>query len=133
MARPDFSLFASASNQGNCSGTICQERPNLSLTQPQGCSSPPPAHAAVLTRQLLALSRRQVLSPESLDLNRAVSGMDKMIRRLVREDIALALVLETRHGGEAFLARPFSPKTLAAKVREVLEGKAEENGRLAHP
>ena len=33
--------------------------------------------------------------------------------------------------GDAFLAKPFSPKTLAAKVREVLEGKPAERRDLA--
>jgi len=43
--------------------------------------------AAVLTRQLLAFSRKQVLKPQILDLAKVVSGMEGMLRRLIGEDI----------------------------------------------
>ncbi len=52
--------------------------------------------AASLTRQLLAFSRRQMLRPELCDLNQVVGAMEKMLRRLIREDIELAFVV----GGE---------------------------------
>ncbi len=46
-----------------------------------------------LTRQLLAFSRKQVLDLASLDLREVVRGFEKLLRRTLREDIALQLDL----------------------------------------
>lgn len=45
--------------------------------------------ASALTRQLLTFSRRDVVQPKVLDLNQILVGLDKMLRRLVTEDIVL--------------------------------------------
>ncbi len=49
--------------------------------------------AAGLTRQLLTFSRRQVLESRQLDLNEAVTGLAKMLERVLREDVVLSLDL----------------------------------------
>ena len=45
--------------------------------------------AAALTRQLLAFSRRQVLQAQLVDVNALVVQLEKMLSRLVREDIRM--------------------------------------------
>ncbi len=49
--------------------------------------------AAVLTRQLLAFSRRQVIQPLVLDMNAAVKAMEQFLHRLIGEDIEFVLTL----------------------------------------
>ena len=49
--------------------------------------------SAALIRQLLAFSRKQTLQPEVLDLNAVVRNLEKMLRRLIGEDIVLELAL----------------------------------------
>ncbi len=51
--------------------------------------------AAKTTRQLLAFSRKQVLQPRIIQLNQVILEIDKILRRLIREDIALSTKLAT--------------------------------------
>jgi PAS domain S-box-containing protein len=53
-------------------------------------------HAASLTRQLLVFSRQEVVEPKVLDLNAAVSDSEKMLRRLIGEDVELTTQLDPR-------------------------------------
>jgi PAS domain S-box-containing protein len=49
--------------------------------------------AAALTRQLLALSRQQVLEPKVLKLNSILVETEEMLRRLIGEDVELQIIL----------------------------------------
>ena len=53
--------------------------------------------SAALTRQLLAFSRKQVIQPELLDLNQSVSHLERMLERMIGEDIKLEMFLEANH------------------------------------
>src|SRR5207302_6773780 len=48
--------------------------------------------AAGITRQLLAFSRKQVLSPRVIDLNDIMLNLDSLLRRLIGEDIEVLTV-----------------------------------------
>jgi PAS domain S-box-containing protein len=54
--------------------------------------------AVTLVRQLLAFSRKQVLKPRVLDLNDVVLNMDKMVRRLMNENIEMRTSVEKNLG-----------------------------------
>ena len=54
--------------------------------------------AAGLTRQLLAFGRKQVLEMRVLDLNELVADMDKLLRRLIGEDIDVVTNLDSALG-----------------------------------
>jgi signal transduction histidine kinase len=50
--------------------------------------------AAELTRQLLAFSRRQIIDPKTVNLNDIIRSMEKMLIRLIGENIALKTILQ---------------------------------------
>ncbi len=60
--------------------------------------------AQVLTRQLLAFSRRQLLAPKNVDLNSIVANMEQLLNRLLGENVRLRAALDPDAG--AILADP---------------------------
>jgi PAS domain S-box-containing protein len=54
--------------------------------------------ASTLTRQLLAFSRKQVLQPKVFNLNSLIMDLDKMLRRLISEDIELETITDPNLG-----------------------------------
>jgi signal transduction histidine kinase/CheY-like chemotaxis protein len=49
-------------------------------------------HAARLVRQLVGFSRKQMLTPQALDLNNVISELGRMLRRVIGEDVQLKIV-----------------------------------------
>jgi PAS domain S-box-containing protein len=79
--------------------------------------------AIAVTRQLLAFSRKQMLQPRPLDLNACITEINKLIRRLIGEDITL----------ETHLAEGLSPVTADPGQLEQVIINLAVNGRDAMP
>lgn len=79
--------------------------------------------SAALTRQLLSFSRKQIVSPELLDLNKIVTNLEKMLRRIIGEDVKLSTVLSSA---------PASVRADPAQLEQVLVNLAV-NARDAMP
>ena len=72
--------------------------PNDPVCEPVEQISRAAARAAALTRQLLAFGSRQASEQKDLVLNDVVSNVEKMLRRLIGEDVDLVLSLEEDAG-----------------------------------
>jgi len=70
---------------------LALKRPKISVEQQTDIERIEDAseRASTLVRQLLAFSRRQVLQPKLVDLNSIVLGLDKLLRRLMDENIQM--------------------------------------------
>ena len=54
--------------------------------------------ATMLTKQLLAFSRKQLLNPKVMSANAVIEGMAPMVRRLIGEDVEVKIVLDPAAG-----------------------------------
>jgi two-component system cell cycle sensor histidine kinase/response regulator CckA len=52
--------------------------------------------AANLTRSLLAFSRKQVISPRPVNLNKIIKNVEKLLRRLISEDVEMKVILTNK-------------------------------------
>ena len=66
----------------------------------------PPSSAESLTRQLLIFSRKDVVQPAVIDLNEIVDRIDRMLRRIVGEDIVLRRAPRARSRADQGRSRP---------------------------
>ena len=85
-------------------------------------------NAASLTQQLLTFSRRQIIKPRPMDLNQVVSEIERLVQRLVGEDIEVITVLDPSLGMVRMDADQMNQilMNLAANARDAMP----QGGRL---
>ena len=90
--------------------------------------------AAALTRQLLAFSRRQVLAPQVLSLDEVLAGTEKLLRRLIAEDVEISSTIGPDLG--SVRADPGQIEqvliNLAVNARDAMPGGGRLNFALAN-
>ena len=74
---------------GHTDLALAQLSPDAPLRSNLECIQESAERAANLTRQLLAFARRQVIEPRRINLNQLIVNLNKMLRRLIGEDIKL--------------------------------------------
>src|SRR5207244_12097414 len=84
--------------------------------------------AAARTRQLLAFSRQQVRAPQVLDLNVLVPNLEKLLRRLIGEDVELRTTLGAGLG--AVKADPGQIEQVIVNLAVTARDAMPDGGRL---
>jgi PAS domain S-box-containing protein len=77
--------------QGYSSMSLDGLEPEHALREPIEEIEKAAISAAALTRQLLAFSRRQIVQPRVMNLNTVIQQVEKMLRRVIGEDVDLVL------------------------------------------
>lgn len=70
--------------------------------------------SAALTRQLLAFSRKEMIHPTNLNLNKLIVNLDKMLKRLIHEDIEFKFI-PSKNLGDVFID-PAQAKNILANL-----------------
>jgi two-component system cell cycle sensor histidine kinase/response regulator CckA len=79
--------------QGYCQLSLCELKGDHPLRENIEGIKKSTDRAAALIRKILAFSRRQVMEMRVLDLNTLLMDLDKLLRRIIGEDIELVTVL----------------------------------------
>ena len=79
--------------KGYCQLSLAEMKEGAPLREALEVINKAAEKAADLTRQLLAFSRRQIMEVRVLDLNTLLQNLDKMLRRIIGEDIELVTLL----------------------------------------
>jgi PAS domain S-box-containing protein len=83
---------------GNVSFALQDLEPGHPLREPLDDAAQAARSAANLTQQLLAFSRRQMVNPRVVAVNEVVARVEKMLRRLIGEDVVLQTLLHPDAG-----------------------------------
>ena len=84
--------------QGHCEISLLQFQGNNPLREDIVEIKKAADRAGNLTRQLLAFSRRQIMEMKVIDLNALLRELEKMLRRVMGEDVELVTVLDEHLG-----------------------------------
>ena len=85
-------------------------------------------HGGSLTRQLLAFSRRQVSQPRDIAMNDVVRDFEKMLKRLIGEDIEMVLSLDPEAG--AVRADPYQIEQIIMNLAINARDAMPDGGKL---